>query len=169
MRRSLAVPLLALALGLAAANAPAQVAPLDPDWKELDAPPPPALRTQGLIPLELRGSTLNFGVDPASVTLGSDGVVRYVVVAASPGGAVNAMYEGLRCTTGDVKVYARHSPDSGWVPVRGADWLPLHDRAQARHSLLIARTGACVGRGANRSAQQIVRDLGSSVDRRFVN
>ena len=37
----------------------------------------------GLIPLDIPGSTLRFGVDPASVTIGSDGIVRYVVVASS--------------------------------------------------------------------------------------
>ena len=169
MRRSFAAPLLALVLGVAVSNAQSQLAPADPDWKELDAPAPPALRTQGLIPLEIPGSTLSFGVDPASVTLGADSVVRYVVVATSTTGTVNAMYEGLRCSSGEVKVYARHNPDSGWVPARGTDWKPLYQNAQARHSLLIARTGACIGHGPNRSAQQIVRDLRSPVDRRFVN
>ena len=170
MRRSLAAAVAALVLGLAASsNAQSQLAPVDPDWKELDAPAPPALRTQGLIPLEMRGSALAFGVDPASVTLASDGVVRYVVVAASTTGTVNAIYEGLRCSSGEVKVYARHNPDSGWVQARSSDWQPLYQNAQARHSLLIARTGACVGRAANRSAQQIVRDLRAPVDTRFVN
>jgi hypothetical protein len=148
-------------------TAAAQLAVPDPDWKELEAPPPPALRTQGLIPLEVRGTTLQFGVDPQSVALGGDGVVRYVVVATSTTGTVNALYEGVRCGTGEVKVYARHNPDSGWVPARGADWQPLREGPQARHSLLIARTGACVGDAPNRNASQIVRDLRAPVDRRF--
>lgn len=158
---------LACALGLAAAHA--QVATPDPDWKELDAPPPPALRTEGLIPLDIKGSTLRFGVDPRSVTLGKDSIVRYVVVATSPSGTVNAMYEGLRCNTGEVKVYARHNPDSGWAPVQGAEWQPVREAPSARHSLLIARTGACIGDGPNRSADRIVRDLRAPVDTRFVN
>jgi hypothetical protein len=167
MRHSAASALLALAL--AAAPAFAQLAPSDPDWKEVDAPLPPALRTQGLIPLEMPGSALRFGVDPASVTLGADSVVRYVVVASSTTGAVNAMYEGIRCSSGEVKTYARHNPDSGWVPVRNADWEALSQRPNSRHSLLIARTGACVGHAPNRSAQTIVRDLRAPVDMRFVN
>ena len=47
--------LLALALAGSAFSAVAQLAPDNPDWKELDAPPPPALRTQGLIPVEVPG------------------------------------------------------------------------------------------------------------------
>ena len=53
--------------------------------------------------------------------------MRYVVVATSTSGAVNAIYEGIRCNTGEVKVYARHNPDSGWKPARAAEWRPLHD------------------------------------------
>ena len=36
-------------------------------------------------------------------------MVRYVVVATSDSGAVNAIYEGIRCDTGRFKVYARHN------------------------------------------------------------
>jgi hypothetical protein len=169
MRPSAASYALALALTLASFSSQAQLAPTDPDWREVDAPPPPVLRTQGLIPLEMPGSSLRFGVDPASVSLGADSVVRYVVVASSATGAVNAMYEGVRCSSGEVKVYARHNPDSGWVPVRNSDWEALSQRPNSRHSLLIARTGACIGNAPNRSAQTIVRDLRAPVDRRFVN
>ena len=113
---------LALALAGAAATAAAQLVPdIHIDWKEAEAPPPPALRTSGLIPVEVVGTTLKFGVDPASITVGSDGVVRYVVVATSNTGAVNGIYEGLRCNTGEAKVYARHNPDTGWVPAKG-EW-----------------------------------------------
>jgi hypothetical protein len=77
------------------------------------------------------------------------------------------MYEGIRCTTGEFKVYARHNPGSGWVRSEG-EWRSLTDGAlPSRHSLLIARTGACVGQGANLTAAQIVRDLDQSADRRF--
>lgn len=155
---------LAFALLLAAGAAQAQLADTNPDWKESEAPAPPALRTTGLIPLEIPGSQLRFGVDPASVTLGSDGIVRYVVVAAGAG-AVNGIYEGIRCSTGEYKVYARNA-GKGWS-ISGTDWRQLHDQPRSRHSLLVARTGACVGRGPNGTAAQIVRDLASSVDHRF--
>lgn len=158
-----------LALALAAGAAQAQLTPPDPDWKEVEAPPPAPLRTDRLIRLELPGSTLRFGVDPASVVLTSDGVVRYVVVATSDTGAVNAFYEGIRCSTGETRLYARHNPDKGWVPVKDAQWRSLQEARPSRHSLVIARTGACVGGAPNQSAAQIVRDLGGSVNWRFWN
>jgi hypothetical protein len=159
---------LAFACAAGAASAQFNLTPPDPDWKEVEAPPPPALRTSGLIELEVPSSSLRFGIDPASVAVGADGIVRYVIVARSGSGTVNAMYEGLRCNTGEVKVYARHNPDSGWVPARGGEWQALQSVPHSRHSLLVARNGACVGHGPNGNAAQIVRDLRSGVDRRFL-
>ena len=157
----------AVALTLAVSLSNAQLMPLDPDWRESAAPPPPALKLDGLIAIELPGSSLRFGVDPASITLGSDGVVRYVVVARSTSGAVNGLYEGLKCSTGEVKVYGRHIPDSGWRATNDAPWRPLHEQASSRHSLAIARSGACIGHAPNGSPEQIVRDLRSPIDTRF--
>jgi hypothetical protein len=155
------------ALALAAGVAQAQFTPPDPDWKEVEAPPPAPLRTDRLLPIELPESTLRFGVIPDSVALTKDGIVRYVVVATSSSGAVNAFYEGIRCDAGEGKVYARHTPQSGWVPVKDAQWTSLYDSRPSRHSLMIARTGVCVGRAPNVSPAQIVRDLGRGADRRF--
>ena len=159
----------ALALALAASAAHAQLNVPDPDWKEVEAPPPAPLRTTGLIRIDLPESTLRFGVDPASVALSSEGIVRYVVVATSNSGAVNALYEGIRCSTGEMKLYARHNPDRGWVLVKDSQWRSLHEPRPSRHSLVIARTGACIGGAPNQSASQIVRDLGGSVNWRFSN
>jgi hypothetical protein len=161
---------LALVLACAAAPAFAQFLTPDPNWKEGEVAPPPPLRSQGLIPLDLPpGSMLRFGIDPESVTVAADGVVRYVVVASSRTGAVNAMYEGIRCSSGEVKVYARHNPDSGWTMVPNAEWQSLHTRANSRHSLFIARTGACIGNGAAGTASQVVRALKAPVEHRFLS
>lgn len=155
-------------LCLTAGAASAQfAAPLDPDWREADVPPPPALRTSGLIDLEIPRSELRFGVDPASVSLGGDGIVRYVVVAASRTGTVNGIYEGMHCKTGEVKVYARHNPSSGWVMANDPKWMPVHEAPHRTYSLPIARQGVCLGHSPNRNAQQIVRDLRATGDSRF--
>lgn len=144
----------------------AQLVDADPDWKEAEAPPPPAVRKDGLVPIDMGSSLLRWGVDPASITIANDRVVRYVVVAQSQGGAVNALYEGLRCSTGEVKVYARNAGDK-WVSATGADWKRLdNNNAATRHSLVIARNGVCIGGGTNRSPVEIARDLGR-VDNKF--
>lgn len=160
----------AAGLVLAAVASFAQMTtPLDPDWREIEVPPPPPLRTERLIPLELPGMALQFGVDPASISVGEDGIVRYVVVARSPSGVINANYEGIHCQMANVKVYARHNADSGWVRTRDPQWVPIHTTPNSRHSLLIARGGACMGHGPNVSPSRIARDLASPADARFRN
>lgn len=155
------------ALALASAGAAAQLVPVDPDWKEIDAPRPPALRTEGLVMLEVRGSALRFGVDPESISIGPDRIVRYVLVARGDSGVVNAFYEGIRCNSGDVKVYARHDADKGWIPAPGAEWVGLQEGRHARTSMQMARGGACVGNAPNGSPRQIVKDLRSGPEHRF--
>jgi hypothetical protein len=141
--------------------ASAQLVATNPDWKEADAPAPPVVRKDGLIPIELIGSELRWGVDPASISVGPDGIVRYVVVATSASGAVNAFYEGLRCTHSEVKVYARYTADGPWTQARNAEWRPLNGNG-SRHSNEIAKAGACQGHAPNGPASRIVRELGGT-------
>ena len=161
--------ILALALAGAAASAAGQVLIPDIhiDWKENEAPPPPALRTQGLIPIEVAGTSLRFGVDPASIAVGSDGVVRYVVVASSTSGTVNGIYEGLKCNTGEAKVYARHNPDTGWVAAGKSEWRDVHTIPNTRYSLAIAKSGACKEHAPNGTREQIVQDLRAPAHLRY--
>lgn len=152
--------LLATAFAVVCGAAGAQLADIDPDWKELQTPPPPAFNVDRLVAFDMGpGSQLEFGIDPATLAIGSDGIVRYVVVARSRSGAVNAMYEGLRCTTGEVRTYARHNPGAGWYRVDGSEWKSLWSGAATRHALMFARQGGCMGRAAPHSVQDIVRDL----------
>ncbi len=127
----------------------AQTVERNPDWKEADVPPPPAFSKDRLIPVEMPAFvTLKFGVDPATLTVTSDGVVRYVMVAANASGASNAMYEGIRCSTGEFKTYARFSAAGLWAVVNDPQWRPLRDNNVSKHALALARQGACEGRSA---------------------
>ena len=155
-------------LATACACAGAQVIPSAADWQEADTPPPPPLKLQGLLPLDMgRSAEVRWGVDPSSIQIGTDRVVRYVVVGQGEAGAVNAYYEGLRCDTAEVRVYARHARDGDWT-ASSQGWRSLHDNS-ARHSLVFARTGACIGQAPNRSPDQIARDLAQAPNFRFSN
>ena len=137
-------PVCALVLALAG-TAWAQVASDDPDWQETDVPPPPAFDIGKLVTFEVSStSALVYGVDPASVTISrKDSVVRYVVVATSPSGARNVMYEGLRCATGEYKVYGRYSADGQWTMVSQPEWRSLFGNMPSHHAMRFARAGAC--------------------------
>lgn len=164
-------PFRALLLAVCAAAAfcaQAQFSDLDPDWKENQAPTPPAFSADRLIEIDVaKFSNLRFGIDPHTISLTPDGVVRYVVVANSNTGARNALYEGIRCVTGEVKVYARHTGQD-WNLAAEPKWRALQDPLQpSRHSLSLARNGLCLGASPNGSTQQMVRDLRAPPDTRF--
>ena len=141
----------------------AQLTDPDPDWKESDVPAPPAFDVGRVIDLEMpRHMTVKLGVDPETMRVTGDGVVRYVMVARSPGGTVNATYEGIRCQTGEVKVYARYTASKVWTAINNPGWTPLRNHQPSPHALAFARQGACEGRSATtNSTQAIIRKLKS--------
>ncbi len=137
-----------LALTLAT-SLQAQLAPEDPDWKESEAPTPPAFSVDKLLPLAMPPYvSLTFGIDPATLTIAADGIVRYVVVARNAGGSINAMYEGIRCSTGEVKTYARAGNSGVWSVVTEPQWRGLTDNLPSKHAWVFARQAACDGRAA---------------------
>lgn len=152
--------LLGLGLALMTFGALAQLIEVDPDWKEVAIPPPPSFSKDRLIPIEMPPYvSLRFGVDPASLSVTDDGVVRYVMVATSSSGSINAMYEGIRCATGEVKTYARYNSAGQWAAVQEPQWRSLTDNLPSRHALALARQGACEGRSSARSVPAIVNAL----------
>jgi hypothetical protein len=133
------------------------------DWKETEVPPPPAFDAGKLLTFDVgRGSALVFGVDPATLRLSSDGVLRYVMVASSASGARTVLYEGLRCVTGEYKTYARHSAEGGWKPVAGAEWRSVFDYQPAKYTLAFAKAGACDNAAQASSVAEVVRQLKAS-------
>lgn len=136
-----------LCLTLLAACATAQTPVEVPEWVEDAAAPPPAYAKDGLIAIEMPSYvTLQVGIDPATVAVGADGVVRYVVVMRNTTGSVNAAYEGILCTKGEVKTYARAGTNGKWVAVQQPEWKALTDNLPSRHAYAIAKQGGCDGR-----------------------
>jgi hypothetical protein len=132
------------------------------DWKEGDVPPPPAFSVEKLLTFEVsRGSSLVYGVDPDTLVISDDGVVRYVMVATSPSGARNVMYEGIRCVTAEVKTYARYTSAGVWSKVPNAEWQSLYANMPSKHALQFARAGACDSSARASSVREIVRLLKS--------
>lgn len=138
---------LALLLG-ATGPAWAEPTPDNPDWAESEVPSPPPFDVNKLIPVDVSpNASLVYGVDPATIHISnSDGLVRYVMVASSATGARNVMYEGIRCSTGEFKTYARYSPDGHWNPVARPQWRSMFDNMPSKHALRLAQAGICDGR-----------------------
>ena len=110
-----------------------------------------------------RGASVKMGIDPKTITINhATGIVRYVVVARGPS-AVNASYEGIRCATGEYKVYARQTEGNPWSPSGEDDWKPMRGQSGVvvAYPLRLAREGICVGTGVRQTVDDMVRELRS--------
>lgn len=151
----LTVLLLSLFASLPASHA--QLTSTDPDWKETDAPTAPVLDAATLtrlVPFEVSiDSDLRWGIDPSSIHISNDGLVRYVVVARSQSGVINAFYETINCNKAEYKIHARHSGKGGWAIVERQNWRSLHDKTPpSKHALMLAKQGACTGNATAQNA-----------------
>lgn len=93
------------------------------NWQEIAVQLPPAPKPENLIPFYVSAATDNrFFVDSASVSVGSDGVVRYTLVITTTGGARNVSFEGIRCKAREKRVYAFGRSDGSWSKSRSNQW-----------------------------------------------
>jgi hypothetical protein len=96
-------------------------------WKEVQASIPPYPKVENLIPFVVSAATRNkYFIDFPSVSVGADGVVRYTVVVKSAAGAETVSFEGMRCESGERKLYAfgpRRRP--GWRRMVAQSLRPL--------------------------------------------
>lgn len=131
----------------------------NPDWVEIPSPPPPTFSKDGLIPIDMPFHvSVKVGVDPTSISVGSDGVVRYVVVMTNASGSSSAVYEGIRCVTDEVKTYARLNSSGQWNLLSNPPWKSLADNMPSKHAHAFARQGGCQSRLAT-SPQEIIAQL----------
>jgi hypothetical protein len=81
---------------------------LDKPWKESGAviPPLPDPDDMQEVPIDGMGGDFTVFVHTRGLALGEDRVLRYWLLLRSRLGAVNTLYEGLRCTTHEYKTYA---------------------------------------------------------------
>jgi CNP1-like family len=143
----------------------AQLLATDPDWKESDAPAPAALNLKDLVPFEVSTtSNLTWALDPTAVTIVGDGLVRYVVVARSQSGVLNALYEAINCSNGTLKTYARivakesEVASKNWTIVSDPQWKSLRE-LPSKHALELAKQSVCTGDTAVQTVNEIVTAL----------
>lgn len=109
-------------------------------WREIEARLPAKPVPENLEPVEVSAATLyQFHIDRSSISMGSDGVVRYTLIGTSPQGAKNISYEGIRCDTSEKKLYAFGRADGTWSRSKRNQWDPIREEPRNRqHAALRA-------------------------------
>jgi CNP1-like family protein len=115
-------------------------------WKEAEVAFPPAPREADLLRFYVSATTPNaFFVDIATLSVGEDGVVRYVLVVRSPRGAENVTFEGIRCASGERRLYAIGQGDGTWAASRNAAWERISFNTYNRPQAALAKDYFCDG------------------------
>ncbi len=92
-------------------------------WEELQAQLPVYPDIAHALPFEVPSARpTQFFVDPKSIAVSTDGVVRYSLIAQSSSGVLNVSYEGIRCETREKKLYAFGRENNTWSRNRFAKW-----------------------------------------------
>jgi hypothetical protein len=129
-------------------------------WQEIAIQLPAAPVPENLLPFEVSATaTQTFAIDAKSLTVGSDGVVRYTMVSKSQGGATNVSYEGIRCESFEKKLYAFGRPDGSWSRSRRDKWEPINGGIANRQHAALARDYLCQEKMVAGSAEEMVRRI----------
>ncbi len=130
-----------------------QVAVADPEapyefvetpWKEAELAMPEFPQDSNLIEFHVGPTERNrFFVDGNTLSVGLDGVVRYVLVIKASGGATNVSFEGIRCGTAQVKLYAISASDGTWSKNRNPQWQAIENKLINQYRAVLNRNFFC--------------------------
>lgn len=129
-------------------------------WVEQEANPPAYPKTSGLVEFRGGGVTSNrFFIDADTLSIGNDGVVRYILVIRSSAGAENVSFEGIRCATREQKYYA-FGQRGGWSVAREQHWRLIEAKEINRHHGVLYTDIFCTDRATPpRAVREIVQRL----------
>jgi hypothetical protein len=97
-------------------------------WQEIELLLPAAPKQETMQQFYVSETSTNrFSVDRSSLSVGTDGVVRYVLQVDTPGGARNVTFEGIRCETRERRIYASGRLDGRWSKARNSAWERIRD------------------------------------------
>jgi len=103
-------------------------------WEEIEVQLPSYPVTANMIRFTVGAvADTAFLVDSESVSVGSDGVIRYTLEVVSPSGARNVSYEGMRCATAERRFYAFGRTDRTWSKARGNQWVRISGTSNNHH------------------------------------
>lgn len=116
-------------------------------WQELEIEPPAYPKEENLREFYVSAVATNkYFIDASTLAVGADGVVRYVLVVKTSGGATNVSFEGIRCKGSVWKHYATGRSDSAtWTKSHAAriEWRPIENKPVNRHHAALNRDLFC--------------------------
>jgi hypothetical protein len=138
--------------------------------KELPVVLPPFPKDADLVEFRAGPSgSHRYFIDSQSLSIGTDGIVRYVVVIRAAGGAVNVSFEGQRCARAQKRLFAVGRQGNQWITAKHSDWLPIDFSISTEYQAVLYRTALCPHKVPARSRQEAVRALTTGESGLFPN
>jgi hypothetical protein len=129
-------------------------------WKEIEVQLPDFPESENLIPFQVGAiADTRFLIDGKSISVGSDEVIRYSLVVISPLGAQNISFEGMRCNTGERRVYAFGRADRTWSRARGDKWIKIRGGSNSYHVALFSDYFCAIGQKTIMTPEDALRVL----------
>ncbi len=122
---------------------------------------PPLPQTSDLLAFEVsRNTPLQFFIDANSLSVGTDGVVRYAIVITSPAGARNINYEGIRCNTYEWRQYAALNADrDAWDQAPEIDWRRIENGDLNAYQAALYQDYFCTSKAPAGTSKTILQNL----------
>ena len=121
----------------------------DVPWAEESIVKPAAPNLHALTALDIESAPRGFTVllDTASLTRGKyDDLIRYWLALKSRRGTLNFSYEGMKCNTGEYKLYGYAMPDGkGLRPYAKPRWKPLRNGGRRNYRAELKERYLCQG------------------------
>jgi hypothetical protein len=115
-------------------------------WEELEIEPPAFPKQENLREFYVSAVATNkYFIDASTLAVGDDGIVRYVLVVKTSGGATNVSFEGIHCKEFSWKHFATGGSDGTWTRSRAArsEWRPIENKPVNRHHAALSNELFC--------------------------
>jgi hypothetical protein len=119
------------------------------EWQEskLVIPPLPKDNEFKQLAVTEASERYTYYMDEKSITLGTDGVMRYTVAVVSSSGVRNIFYEGLRCDENEVKTYAYASKGGKFRPTYKSRWRTVSNKGASAYQDFLKGVIVCDSNG----------------------
>ena len=97
-------------------------------------------------------------IDPESLTIGDDGVVRYALVIVSSSGAWNTSFEGILCNKAEYRRYA-YGSGRQWHQLDGSPWRRVIEDGRDGYRYTLYEDYLCDMGGPNPDVSEILRRI----------
>jgi len=129
-----------------------------PSWKELDVPLPALPAPDDLLEIEFVNASSNQTfIDTKTLEVGEDGITRVTLVSRHRSGTETVTREGIRCKTGEYRIYAIRNGEAWSVP-KTSVWRNIHTRGYKTLRSELFNGVLCV-EGFPKKPERVVKDV----------